>query len=74
MDRDSESKEKESSLKSFLSFRRPMTFRVKLPDCIKPSKSTPLCWSFVELYSGSEERWLAETGKGGRGGEDRPLI
>ena len=56
-------------------FRRPMTFRVEFPDCIKPFKSTPICCSFVELYSGSEEREEPENGKGGRGGEeDRPSI
>jgi hypothetical protein len=51
---------------------------VKFPDCINLSKSTdstPTGCSFVELYSGSEEREYAETGKGGRGGEvDRLLI
>jgi hypothetical protein len=61
------------------SFRtRPVTVKVEFPDCIKPSKlmdSTPIGCSFVELYSGSEEREYAETGKGGRGGEkDRRLI
>ena len=63
---------KELSLESF---RRPVTFSVEFPDCIKPSKSTPICRSFFELYSDSEEREEAETGKGRRGGEeDRPSI
>ena len=35
------------------SFRRPMIFRVKFPDCIKPSKSTPF---------GLEDREYVENG------------
>ena len=41
--------------------RRPMTFRVKFRDCIKPSISTPF---------GLEE----ERKRGRRGDEDRPLT
>ena len=45
--------DKELSLQSF---RRPVTFRVKFPDFIKPSKSTSMFLSFVEFNFGSEER------------------
>ena len=56
--------DKELSLESF---RRPTIFRIKFPDCIKPSKSRPLCCSFAELYSGLK-------GRGGTGEADGPLI
>ena len=49
------------------SFRRPTIFRLKFPDCIKPSKSRPFCCSFAELYSGLE-------GRCGAGEADSPLV
>ena len=43
---------------------------MKYPDCIKPSKSTPIFRLFVGLNIGLEERGRDENGKEGRGREE----